>query len=228
VILSEIQAPDGKELVTVRTNAADDTKIIEAINDLSLQLRKQIGESLVTVRATEPLENVTTASLDALRLYTEAERLAEQSQQERAADKLRQAIAIDSTFGMAYRKLAVILSNLGTAWQEQLDVITRAYELRDRMSEREGLLTAGWYYSLGPQYDREKVIEAYEAVLAKYPRDRAALNNIQIHYQAEISSSMTAGCSGTHFFVLYSFRGSTKRHIPSLICGRRHFLATIS
>ena len=45
---------------------------IGAIDKLSRKLRERIGESLVAIRANDPLERVTTGSLEALRKYSQA------------------------------------------------------------------------------------------------------------------------------------------------------------
>ncbi|HSR91975.1 MAG TPA: serine/threonine-protein kinase, partial [Gemmatimonadales bacterium] len=66
-----ISAADGSELVALRETADNDGEILKAIDRLSGRLRERIGESLKSIRGNEPLGKVTTASLEALRLYTE-------------------------------------------------------------------------------------------------------------------------------------------------------------
>src|SRR5436309_760039 len=106
-----LSATDGTVLVTLRENAKDDGAIIEAVDRLSGRLRERIGESLRTIRASEPLEQVTTGSLEALRKYSQALRVNDAGEFDRAVALLGEAIALDTTFAMAYRKLAVVLSN---------------------------------------------------------------------------------------------------------------------
>src|SRR5436853_84517 len=55
-----VGAADGAALVAVRENAQDDGAIIAAVDRLSRRLRERIGESLRTIRASDPLEQVTT------------------------------------------------------------------------------------------------------------------------------------------------------------------------
>src|SRR5213080_845715 len=57
-----VAAADGRQLVAVRENAKDDAAIIDAIDRLSKQLRERIGESLKTIRASEPLEQILAAT----------------------------------------------------------------------------------------------------------------------------------------------------------------------
>src|SRR5437588_6385081 len=67
-------AADGTALVSLRETAQDDGAIIAAVDRLSHKLRERIGESLKTIRASDPLERVTTRSLAALRKYSEGVR----------------------------------------------------------------------------------------------------------------------------------------------------------
>src|SRR5438309_2169591 len=67
-----VSATDGTALVSLRENAKDDGAIIDAVDRLSKRLRERIGESLKSIRASEPLEQVTTSSLAALRKYSQA------------------------------------------------------------------------------------------------------------------------------------------------------------
>ena len=179
-----VSAEDGSELVALRENADDDGAILEAIDRLSGELRERIGESLVSIRGGQPLENVTTTSLEALRLYSEAETISQSGDYEGSEGRLVRALEIDSTFAMGWRKLAVVRSNAGRPLALQLEASRNAYRLRDRLPDRERLLTEAYYYSrVVPDEDRE--IAAYEAVLARWPDDVRALNNLAIVYNGK-------------------------------------------
>ena len=102
---------DGTELVAVRETAADESEILKAIDRLSKRVRERIGESLRSIRANEPLDEVTTGSLEALRLYSEGARASDAGETDRAIPLLQQAIALDTGFAMAWRKLAVAIAN---------------------------------------------------------------------------------------------------------------------
>ena len=67
-----LSAADGSELAALRETAADDGGIVTALDKLSGRVRERIGESLKTIRGGQPLDQVTTGSLEALRLYSEA------------------------------------------------------------------------------------------------------------------------------------------------------------
>src|SRR6184192_763619 len=142
-----VSAADGTALVSLRENAQDDGAIIAAVDRLSRRLRERIGESLKTIRASDPLEQVTTGSLEALRKYSQGVRASDAGDMARAAPLLEQAIALDTTFAMAYRKLAVVLSNSGGAQSRIAAAATQAFRHRDRLTPFERDLAEAYYYT---------------------------------------------------------------------------------
>ena len=87
---------------------------MSAVGALSRSIRERVGESLKGIRRSSPLERVTTASLPALRKYVEATRLSGMAgDDDRALQMLEEAVALDSTFAMAWRRISVILNNGG-------------------------------------------------------------------------------------------------------------------
>ena len=170
---------DGATLLAERESAADAAGLIPAVDRLSKKVREGIGESLRTIRAGEPLEDVTTRSLDALRKYSQANRAADAGEEPRALDLLKEAIHLDSSFAMAWRKLAALQGNISANLSDQMAAARRAYELRDRLPEREKLLATAYYYWI-VEYNSDKVIAAYQQVLDTWPGDNAAGNNLAI------------------------------------------------
>lgn len=172
----------GATLASFRETAADSTQILPTVDLLSKKMRNRIGESLRSIRANAPLAAVTTPSLPALRKYTQAVHAGEVvSDNELAIILLRDALALDTTFAMAWRKLAVTLGNSGAARAEMVHAATRAYELRDRLTERERLL-AGAYYHSHVSGDAHAAVAAYRTMLQTWPDDHVALNNIATVY----------------------------------------------
>jgi TolB-like protein len=104
-----VSASTGDVLAAVRESAANDAELIPALDRLSRALRERIGESLVSIRADEPLAHVTTESLEALKKYTEGVRLADVDDYDRSIAFLEEATALDTGFAMAWRKLAAVL-----------------------------------------------------------------------------------------------------------------------
>ncbi len=170
-----IRADSGTTLVPVRTTAASDAELISAVNRLSAELRERIGESLGSIRGTEPLEQVTTASLPALQLYSRGVRRSNDGALEEARDLLQRATEIDSSFAMAWRKLSAVYSNMGLR-AEQREAARVAFRHRDRLPPLERFLTEGSYYTAQGQDD--SAIAAYRAALELVPTDLTAGNNL--------------------------------------------------
>src|SRR5665647_2493360 len=142
-----ISVKSGETLVSVREDASDSTRLLAAVDKVSDRLRRGVGESLWAVNASPPLEQVTTSSLQALRLYSQAIRVGDQEgDTHRAVEILRQATSLDTTFAMAYRKLGVYLREMG-AHAASDDALARAFRNRYRLPDLERYNTAGSYYA---------------------------------------------------------------------------------
>jgi tetratricopeptide (TPR) repeat protein len=136
---------------------------------------------------------VTTTSLAALRKYTEARAAAYREEDvEAAIDLLEEAVAIDSTFALAWRGLATHLRNLRINEERRVEALEAAYRHRDRLTEYERYLVEATYHS-DLTRDREKAIAAYEAILRRDPDNSQALNNIGVNYwdQADFEEALT-------------------------------------
>jgi class 3 adenylate cyclase/tetratricopeptide (TPR) repeat protein len=176
-----VNAGSGEVLASHRETAADSTQILGAIDRLSGRLRERIGESLKTIRGNEPLDQVTTASLEALRMYSQAIRAIDQGDFRKGMALLEEAVAIDTAFAMAWRKLGIELGNLQEEPARAAAALRKAFEHRDRLTDRERYLTLGSYY-YRVTGERDKAITAYQTLLDTYPDDSWALNNLGLLY----------------------------------------------
>lgn len=179
-----ISSRDGSVLTSRRASATDEAALVEAIDELSERLRERIGESLRTIRGSQPLEQVTTADLDALRLYSHAVRALDAAgEAERGVSLLEEAVGRDSAFAMAWRKLGVALSNREQERARAVEAFSRAYAHRDRLTERERYLTTAGYHR-EVTGSLEQAVVAYENLLERDPADPWALNNLgDIHLE---------------------------------------------
>jgi len=162
-----ISAQDGTQLAAFKEEADSQNDLIPAIGRLGKQLREKIGESLKAVHATTALDRVTTSSLDALRKYAAANLVFEQTgDYQQAIPLMIEAVTIDSTFSMAWRRLAQYYNNTGR-FERAREAAVHAFQHADRLSEVERQLTIASYYSMGPNIDEEKALAAYQAALAR-------------------------------------------------------------
>jgi len=172
-------ARSEETLASLREAAADANEIIPAIDRLSGKMREKIGDSYTNMRADEPLEHVTTGSLEALEKYSRAlELFAAGTDRALALDLLEEAVAIDSGFAMAWRKLGV--ETVGDR-ALQIEALEKAYRHRDRLTERERLLAeAQFHYDV--EDEPRKAIAVFERMVDRDPSDSWALNNLGASY----------------------------------------------
>ena len=181
IVSARLVSADGAVLTAQQVQARSANDLIGAVDELSGKLRERIGESLRSIRRTVPLDFITTGSLEALRLYTLAAQAEIAGDDSRAVALLDEAVADDSTFAMAYRKIGTILRNNFEQRARAREAVTRAYELRDRLTELERGYAVAQYHS-NVTGDRQSALEAYRTILDKYPDDHRALNNIGVIY----------------------------------------------
>ena len=181
-----VSPSDGAERSPVQETAASEDELIAAIGRLARRMRERLGESQTVLTALPPMERVTTTSLDALRKYSEALRLGDGLHAKAVADQeialLEDAVTLDSTFAMAWRRLGVRLLNGGmhfsnTRLERGKAALKRAYDLREKLSPVErGLAEAAYFTDVVG--DPTRATMAYQAILTEQPSNRIALNNL--------------------------------------------------
>jgi tetratricopeptide (TPR) repeat protein len=181
VLTARLTSVDGTILAPVRETAEGNADLIPALNRLSKSLREKIGESLRTIRGSDPLEQVTTASLPALELYSRAQRAFDVNDYPTARDLLVRAVQTDTSFAMAWRKLAVVINNMAGSASQQRDAAMAAYRHRDRLPPMERALTEAYYYS-NVQYKPDEVIRSYQRALDIDSLNPVAINNLGLIY----------------------------------------------
>jgi tetratricopeptide (TPR) repeat protein len=183
VLTARVLEPSGgTTLASARETAPDTASVLDAIDKLSKRIRERVGESYGSLRADPALEKVTTGSIEALQRYTEAlHAIQVRGDDERGIALLEEAVAIDPQFAMAWRKLGVELRNNFASQARVDEALTRAYEHRDRLPERERQFASAAYYTTVTG-EIEKAIAAYERLLDRDPNDAWAANNVAILY----------------------------------------------
>ena len=178
-----VSAQEGEDLATFREEASDENDIIPAISRLSKQVRSRVGESLRAVQNARTLDKVTTPSLEALQKYVAANRAIEtEGDFARFEQLMSEAIALDTGFAMAYRKLAVELGNRNMQGPRREALLQKAYDNMERLSETERYIMLGSYYMSGPKPDDDKAIAALESLLELDSVNVTALNNLASMY----------------------------------------------
>jgi tetratricopeptide (TPR) repeat protein len=180
-IAARLVSVAGEVLTAQQASARSDDDLVAAVDQLSLSLRERFGESLRSIARSQRLEQVTTRSHAALRVFSQGLRASNEGDDARAMQLLEEAIGLDTTFAMAYRKLAIVLSNSDERRSRAVEAATKAYHYRDRLTDRERHLVVAAYHSVVTG-NRDQVISAYRTLLDLYPDDTYGLNNLGVIY----------------------------------------------
>ena len=180
ISLDATNVASGDSLGRQQAQAERKEDVLNALHSAASKLRGQLGESLSMVQKYDmPLSQATTSSLDALKALSLGDAKHNLGDELGAVPNYQHAIDIDPNFAMAYARLGTVYSNLE---QTELSEQNRqkAFELRDRASEREKLYITSHYYADSGQLD--KGITAYELYRQTYPRDSIPFNNLAAIY----------------------------------------------
>jgi tetratricopeptide (TPR) repeat protein len=169
-----ISAEAGEALTAARETASDSTDLIAAVGRASRTLRQRLGESLGDLRDMPALADVTTASVPALRKYTEGYRVYLAGDNAGAIRLFEEAVALDSAFANAYYLIANAYESIGEPGRS-MAAKQRSMAHADRLPFRERAVSiASDAYG---RYDYETAIREYGRLLERYPADVGALNN---------------------------------------------------
>ena len=181
ISLDAVNAQTGDSLAREQVEAASKEHVLKSLDKAASSLRQKLGESLASVQQfATPLEQATTSSLDALKEYSLGQAEHQKVHEDAARPHLERAIEIDPNFATAYATLAVVYSNL-THMQKSRDFLKKAYDLRERASERERFYILAHYYGEGTG-EIAKQIEVYEQWNGTYRRDSVPLDNLALQY----------------------------------------------
>jgi eukaryotic-like serine/threonine-protein kinase len=168
--LDAVNCATGASLESEQVEAENRDGVLHALDTTATELRMKLGESWASLgRHNAPLEQATTSSLEALQAYSTALKVRSREGEAATVPFFQHATELDPDFAMAYARLGIAYANLRRPQQASL-AITRAYQLRDRVSEREKFYIDAHYFDLVTgQYD--KAIQTYQLWQQTYPDD---------------------------------------------------------
>lgn len=170
ITLDAVDCATGETLAKQQVDASTKEDVLGALDRGTASLRADLGESLRSIEARNtPLAQATTSSLDALKAFSLGEAKSVQNEQLAAIPFHRRAIMLDPQFALAYAKLGVVYGNRGEP-RLQMEALTKAYELRDRVGERERFYISAHYYRL-VRGEVERARGLYEVWAQTYPGD---------------------------------------------------------
>ncbi len=182
ISLEATNCASGEPLAREQVEAQGQEQVLKAVGGAAKSIREKLGESLTSVQKFDaPIEQATTSSLEAMKAFALGDAKRGRGQEIESMPFYERAVQLDPNFALAHARLGVIYGNLGES-ERELHFKARAFELRDRVSEREKLyITAHYYASVTGEV--EKSIQAYELFTQTYPRESAPRNNLAVTYE---------------------------------------------
>jgi eukaryotic-like serine/threonine-protein kinase len=176
--LKAVTCASGESLASTEAPARDKNHVLDALGKIASDIRQKLGESLSTAKKLDiPLEQATTPSLEALQSYSLGRtEMVPKGDEHAAVPLFQRAIQLDPNFAMAYASLGTTYFNLG---EDRLgaDNTKKAYELRERLSQRERFYIEAHYYDQVTG-DLEKARQVYELWAQTFPRDPVPPDNL--------------------------------------------------
>ena len=177
--LNAVACNTGDTLAKEQIEATSKEDVLKALSRASSSLRTKLGESLPSVQKFDVPIEATTSSLEALKNYSMGISISREKGSAPSIPFLKRAIELDPNFSMAYAGLAIQYLNLAEP-SLALQYATRAYQLRDRVTEREKLRISSVYFRATGEADKEA--QTYELWEANYPRDFVPHGNLGANY----------------------------------------------
>src|SRR5215831_826975 len=181
VTLEAVNSQTGDMLASEQFEVDGKDQVLKALGPAASRLREKLGESLASLKIFDaPIENVTTSSLEALRQYSLGMKQHAKPDYRNAITFYEAALQIDPNFAIAHARLAACFNTLRQLEASRAEFI-KAYELRDRVSERERfIITSNYYGGVTGQWDEQ--IKELNKWKATYPHDWEPLNVLSNRY----------------------------------------------
>lgn len=170
ITLEAVNSQSGDSVAQQQTEAQGKEQVLQALGRAATEIRKKLGESLASIQKFNvPIEQATTASLAAFKDFTLGIELRRQGKYAESVPPFKRAAELDTEFALAHLQL-------GTSYRDLRNLalgnrhLERAYELRDRVSEREKLeISATYYRHITGELDKR--IAMTSLMTRTYPQD---------------------------------------------------------
>jgi DNA-binding winged helix-turn-helix (wHTH) protein/tetratricopeptide (TPR) repeat protein len=171
--LSATNCQTGTSLGTEQSESADKEHVLAALGASATRIRKKLGETLPSIQKYDvPIEQVTTASLEALWAYSLGMKYVGMDEYKEALPQFQRAVELDPNFASAYMRVAYVAYYVDG--QESLirTNMEKAFALRERVSKREYFQISSRYFDNVDEF--EKAASEDELWAESYPRDAEA------------------------------------------------------
>jgi tetratricopeptide (TPR) repeat protein len=179
--LEGVNAQTGDVIIRQQAEADSKEQVLKVLGGAATQLRERLGESLGSIQKLDvPIEQATTSSLEAFKAFSLGEEQRLRGKALEAIPFYKRAIELDPNFALAYSRVAVVYRNSA---QGELAprFAQKAFELRERVTEREKFYISAVYYTFVTR-ELDEQIEAFELWKRTYPRDYEPRNSLTLRY----------------------------------------------
>jgi tetratricopeptide (TPR) repeat protein len=176
IALKAVNCRTGNTVASVAENAKSRTVVVKTLGNLGAELRDKLGEPRSSLQQfNRPLDEAMTPSIEALQAFSQAEETQMKKSSLPSIPLFRRATDLDPNFALAWMYLGIMYGRVDDD-RLQSEYLTRAYQLRSRLSRRDKFAIEA-SYSMA-EGDIQKAIPIYKQWLQNYPRDRIALINL--------------------------------------------------
>jgi DNA-binding winged helix-turn-helix (wHTH) protein/tetratricopeptide (TPR) repeat protein len=175
--LAAIRCDNGEPIANEQAQARHKEDVVDALGRVTVQLRTRLGESLPSIQKyNAPLEQATTASLDALNAYSLALLTWDKKGDHDSLPIFKKAVELDPNFAQAHGALATIYYNLGQGDLAR-EHATKAFELRAHVTQAEKSSIEARYYEYVTG-ELEKDADVRSLVVQNHPESAGAFNHL--------------------------------------------------
>jgi serine/threonine protein kinase/tetratricopeptide (TPR) repeat protein len=178
--LNTVGCSSGDTLATEQEQAATKQDVLESLGRAAASLRAKLGESLASIQRFDVPVEATTPSLEALKAFSMGISTLRAKGNAESIPFFKRALELDPNFALGYASLGLVYGNLGQASLAAQN-IKKAYDLRDRVSEREKYRISALYYQTVTG-ELEQATQVYELWAKSYPQDSAPPANLGVIY----------------------------------------------
>jgi DNA-binding winged helix-turn-helix (wHTH) protein/tetratricopeptide (TPR) repeat protein len=168
--LRSVNCRTGENIDDEQVQVARKEDALDAVTRMARGFRARAGESVAALAKHDtPLADATTSSLEALKSYSMGWKIAASQGGETAIPFFQRAVEIDPSFAVAYASLGLMYGSTGSS-ELATENVTRAYELRDRASDKERFFITAYYFgrATGNQVKAQQVCDEWART---YPRE---------------------------------------------------------
>jgi tetratricopeptide (TPR) repeat protein len=179
--LRAVNCQSGDTLAQEQVTTSSKEKILVALGAAASRLRSELGESLATVQKFDvPLVDATTSSLEALKAFSLGQKVYREKGPGASLPYNRKAIEIDPNFALGYFSTGSDYHSLNQVGRAN-EYLTKAFQLREHVSEREKLAIAAFYYR-NVTGELDKAIQTDHEEIANYPREMYAYVRLGVDF----------------------------------------------